>query len=159
MFRGGCVAAIADELGLGDLLLLGKGMRDRHQLPQSLRAAVLESLVAAIYIDGGIDVAREFILRHTRPHIEAAVNSRTQQNYKSYLQQYAQQNLSATPQYETLDEQGPDHSKCFEVCVSINGRRFPGAWGASKKEAEQKAALVVLRELNLAAGDEAKGSG
>ena len=51
--------------------------------------------------------------------------------------------------YELLDEKGPDHSKCFEVCVSINGRRFTSAWGPNKKMAEQKAALMALEELGL----------
>jgi ribonuclease-3 len=65
------------------------------------------------------------------------------------LQQYAQRWLSATPHYESLDEQGPDHSKCFEICVLIGSERFPSAWGPSKKEAEQEAAkraLELLRE-------------
>jgi ribonuclease-3 len=52
--------------------------------------------------------------------------------------------MCATPVYELLDEKGPDHSKCFEVAVSIGGRQFPSAWGPSKKEAEQKAAHLAL---------------
>jgi dsRNA-specific ribonuclease len=56
--------------------------------------------------------------------------------------------------YELLDEKGPDHSKCFEVCVTINGRRFDSAWGTNKKIAEQKAALHALRELAVMNDDE-----
>ena len=113
-----------------------------------------EALIAAVYIDGGLEAARKFILQHVQRHIEEAANSQTQRNYKSYLQQHAQQHLSATPQYQSLDEQGPDHSKCFEVCVTIGQRRFPSAWGPSKKEAEQKAAFRALQELNLTGLDE-----
>jgi dsRNA-specific ribonuclease len=51
--------------------------------------------------------------------------------------------------YELLDEKGPDHAKCFEVCVGIDGRRFTSAWGPNKKQAEQKAALLALEELGL----------
>ncbi len=142
-------AEIAHSLGVSDLLYLGKGMRDRNGVPSSLKAAVFESLIAAIYLDGGMEPAREFILQHIRPHISRVAKSETQQNYKSYLQQYAQKNLSATPQYEALDEQGPDHSKCFEVCVTIGDRRFHSAWGTSKKEAEQKAALRALQEIGI----------
>jgi len=142
-------ADIAQEIGLDDLLLLGKGMRQRNGLPTSLQAGVFESLIAAIYVDGGLEAARKFILEHVMDHIERAAASENQQNYKSFLQQHAQRRMSATPQYEELDEQGPDHSKCFEVCVSINGRRFPSAWGSSKKEAEQRAALRALQELRL----------
>ncbi|HUU82718.1 MAG TPA: ribonuclease III [Phycisphaerae bacterium] len=151
---GKVCALIADEIGLSDLLFLGKGMRDRNGLPLSLKAAAFESLVAAVYLDAGLEAARDFILQHVRPHIQEAASSATQHNYKSYLQQHAQQYLSTTPRYEALDEQGPDHSKCFEICVSIGRRRFPSAWGPSKKEAEQKAAFRALQELNLTERDE-----
>lgn len=142
-------AGIAESLGLDGFLFLGKGMSDRADLPMSLQAAATEAIVAAIYLDGGLEEARRFILKHVAAAIDEAAASDTQENYKSSLQQYAQQVLACTPQYEALDEQGPDHSKCFEVCVSINGRRYPSAWGTSKKEAEQKAALQALRELHV----------
>ena len=57
--------------------------------------------------------------------------------------------MRATPIYELLDEKGPDHSKCFEVCVCVDGRRFTSAWGPNKKMAEQKAALLALEELGV----------
>lgn len=70
-------------------------------------------------------------------------------NYKAVLQQYAQQHHGSTPIYELLDEKGPDHSKCFEVGVALDGRRFTSAWGPNKKTAEQKAALLALEELGV----------
>ncbi len=140
-------AEIAEQLGLGDLLFLGKGMRERNTLPVSLNAAVLEAVIAAVYLDGGLEPAREFILKHVRKHIDAVARSDDHRNYKSHLQQYAQKHLGATPVYEALDEQGPDHSKCFEICVSIGDRRFPSAWGNCKKEAEQGAARRALELL------------
>ncbi len=141
-------AEIADQTGLADLLFLGKGMCERTRMPMSLRAAVIESVVAALYLDGGMEAARPFILKHVRPFVDDMAGVNGHLNHKSALQQYAQQFLSATPRYEALDEQGPDHSKCFEVCVSIGGRRFPSAWGPSKKDAEQKAAMLALAELH-----------
>ena len=63
--------------------------------------------------------------------------------------EHAQQSLGGTPLYELLDEKGPDHSKCFEVCVCVAGRRFTSAWGPNKKMAEQKAALLALEELGV----------
>ena len=72
-----------------------------------------------------------------------------QQNYKAVLQQHAQKVIGSTPLYELLDEKGPDHSKCFEVCVCVEGRRFTSAWGPNKKMAEQKAALLALEELGV----------
>jgi ribonuclease-3 len=140
-------AQISDKIGLTDLLRMGKGMSEANGVPGSLRAAVLESFVAAVFLDAGFDQAKAFVLQHAGPYIEEAAASAHQNNYKSQLQQYAQKHLSATPYYEALDEQGPDHSKCFEVCVTINGRTFPSAWGPSKKEAEQKAAQRALQEL------------
>jgi len=141
-------AAIADSMGLAELLFLGKGISDRKRIPLSLKAAAFESVIAAVYLDGGFDAARRFILPHVDRFIDEAANSENQNNFKSRLQQHAQQHWSATPQYDTLDEQGPDHSKCFEVCVSINGRRFPSAWGPSKKEAEQRAAMRAMQEID-----------
>ncbi len=146
---GKTCAEISQQLGLSSCLLLGDGISTRAELPSSLSAAVLEALIAAMAIDGGVEQAQEFILRHTVPHIERAVASEHQQNYKSQLQQYAQQEFAATPVYEFLDEKGPDHSKCFEVAVCIGHQRFPSAWGPSKKEAEQKAAFNALVDLEI----------
>lgn len=140
-------AIIADSLGLTPLLFLGKGMSNHQQVPTSLRAAVLESVIGSVYLDGGFEAAQSFILKHAASFIEQAAHLERQQNHKSVLQQHAQKHTSSTPQYVQLDEQGPDHSKCFEVCVVIGQRRFPAAWGPSKKEAEQKAALNALRAL------------
>jgi len=148
-------AEISEKLGLPEWLYLGKGIAARSKLPSSLAAAVLESLIAAIAIDGGMDEARKFVLREMVPYIHDAVASEHQNNYKSQLQQYAQKEHGATPVYELLDEKGPDHSKCFEVAVCVDDRRFPSAWGPSKKEAEQKAALNALVELGLLSSTDA----
>jgi len=143
-------AKMADELGLGDLLRVGKGMSDHADVPPSVKAGVFEAFVAAMYLDGGIDSVREFILTHIQRHVQRTAKSENKDNYKSFLQQHAQKNLAATPRYEALDEKGPDHSKCFEVAVVINAHRFPSAWAPNKKEAEQRAALLALQELELA---------
>lgn len=146
-------AAVARSTGLHSLLVLGKGMRNGGDPPTSLAAAVLESVVAAVYLDGGLDAARAFLGPHLDALIEEAAVSGHQQNFKSVLQQYAQQNLGVTPVYRVLDEQGPDHAKCFKICVEIDGRQFTACWGQSKKRAEQMAALNALRELNLVESD------
>jgi len=142
-------AQIARDLGLPKYLYIGKGMSSRGQLPSSVAAAVYEALIAAVYLDSGsLDRACQFVLDTARKHLTKATASEHQRNFKSQLQQYAQQVLSGTPNYELLDEKGPDHSKCFEVGVVIKGRRYGSAWGPSKKEAEQKAAYLALRELD-----------
>jgi ribonuclease-3 len=143
-------AEVSKELGLIDYLFLGKGMSPRGQLPDSLAAGVLEALIAAMYLDcRDVEQVRRWVLEQIGECIEQAAQGNHYQNYKSQLQQHAQQYISCTPTYELLDEQGPDHHKCFEVCVEINGRRFASAWGPSKKEAEQKAAHNAIRELDL----------
>ncbi|MFW6058944.1 MAG: ribonuclease III [Phycisphaeraceae bacterium] len=143
-------AEVSQEINLAGMLNLGKGMAERDDLPHSIAAAVLESIIAAIYLDGGMEPAREFILRHMTAYIDEAATSTHQHNFKSVLQQYAQKALPHNPTYILLDEKGPDHAKAFEVCVDIGGRRFPPTWANSKKEAEQKAALEALKELGLA---------
>jgi len=147
-------AEIAIEMNLPELLHLGKGMCGRWDLPQSVAAAVYESLIGAIYVDGGIEPAREFIMRRMAARIEQAVRLGHQYNFKSVLQQTAQRNGQHPPLYVVLDEKGPDHAKCFEICVDIGARRFEPCWGPSKKEAEQQAALAALLELGVAAMDE-----
>jgi len=137
-------AQISDQIGLTDLLALGKGMSGRQDLPSSVAAAVYEAIVAAVHLDGGLDAARRFILEHMVPIIEEAEDSTHHHNFKSVLQQYAQRQASDLPTYILLDEKGPDHAKCFEVCVEMGGRRYPSAWGANKKEAEQQAAYNAL---------------
>src|SRR5258708_27414356 len=118
-------------------------------MPSSLAAAVYESIVAALYLDGGFDIVKQYVLRTMTPKLEEISSNNHQQNYKAVLQQHAQKIMDSTPMYELLDEKGPDHSKCFEVSVCIDGRRFTSAWGPNKKMAEQKAALLALEELGV----------
>ena len=124
-------------------------MVSNRALSGSLAAGVLESVIAAIYIDGGFEAARDFILRIYGPLIEQADAEQDHGNFKSLLQQYSQEQFNATPSYMLLDEKGPDHNKCFELEVVIDDRHFPSAWGTNKKEAEQKAAFNALVELGV----------
>jgi ribonuclease III len=142
-------AEVSKETGLIDLLITGKGISVKEAMPSSLAAAVYESIVAAIYLDGGFEVVKEYVLRTMTPKINVIASNTHQENYKALLQQHAQKMMGATPIYELLDEKGPDHSKCFEVCVAVDGRRFTSAWGPNKKMAEQKAALLALEELGV----------
>lgn len=142
-------AAVANSIGLTDLLFVGKGMAGRAERPSSLAAGAYESIIAAIYLDGGYDGARQFVLQHMDDWIREFAATTHQQNFKSLLQQYSQKHLNGTPQYELLDEKGPDHSKCFEVRVVVGSRAFGSAWGPAKKQAEQRAAQIALEELGV----------
>ncbi len=141
-------AKISEALGLQAYLIVGKGMAANREVPASLLADVFESLLAAIYLDGGSDAARRFVVEHIAPEIELALAGELGGNYKSMLQQLAQREFSSTPVYQLLDEKGPDHAKCFKVAAQVGGRRYQGAWGRNKKEAEQRAASNALSELN-----------
>ena len=147
-------ADVATETGLTDLLIIGKGVGSGLAMPSSLAAAVYESIVAALYLDGGFEVVKDYVLRTMTPKIDEIAASAHMQNYKAILQQHAQKSMNATPSYELLDEKGPDHSKCFEVCVVIDGKRYNSAWGPNKKMAEQKAALYALEELGVVDSEE-----
>ncbi|HEV7297810.1 MAG TPA: ribonuclease III [Tepidisphaeraceae bacterium] len=142
-------AEVSNETGLTDLLIIGKGISSREAMPSSLAAAVYESIVAAVYLDGGFEVVKAYVLRTMTAKMEEIASNSHQQNYKALLQQHAQKMLGGSPMYELLDEKGPDHSKCFEVGVVIDTRRFTSAWGPNKKMAEQKAALLALEELGV----------
>ena len=146
-------AEIAEERGLGELLDLGKGMNGRGDMPSSLHAAVLESVIGAIHLDGGFERAKAFVLELLDPRIEHAAELGHQHNFKSVLQQVFQRKGLGAPSYLVLDERGPDHAKCFEVCVAADERRFEGCWGPNKKQAEQQAALAALLHLDLAVAD------
>ena len=143
-------AEVADELALEDLIKLGKGMSNRMALPRSVLAAAYEAIIGAVFLDGGYEAAKQFILQHIAHRIKRAASSGHQYNFKSVLQQAAQEDFSAPPHYVLLDEQGPDHAKCFEVCVELGAHRYPSCWGPSKKQAEQLAALAALLEIGYA---------
>lgn len=142
-------AQVSIDHGVTELMSLGKGLTNGGQLPQSISAALLEALIGAVYLDGGLEPARELILRLVGGYIDQALGDGHQKNYKSALQQHAQRRWGLTPEYVLLDEKGPDHDKAFEVAVSINGTHYPSAWGKTKKDAEQDSARLALSELGL----------
>ncbi len=143
-------AKISERLGFDEFLILGKGMGSQDRTPSSVLADVYESLVGAIYLDGGMEAAKRFIVRHIQAEIDETVEGQMGNNYKSNLQQVAQRQFGETPTYLLLDEKGPDHSKCFEIAAQIGRHRYPPAWGPNKKDAEQRAAMNALSQL---AGD------
>ncbi len=143
-------AEVAEELGLKSHLSLGKGMSARSEVPSSVGAAAFEAIIGAIYIDGGLEAVSGFILSRLESRIHQAEESGHHENFKSVLQQHVQRVFGVTPVYSILDEQGPDHAKCFEVAVEIDGNRYESCWGSSKKRAEQEAALIALIALGCA---------
>jgi ribonuclease-3 len=142
-------AEVADELDLVRILRVGKGMHG-EVLPSSVSGAAYEAVIGAIYLDGGFEPAKDFVLQTMGERIDSAAASTHQENYKSVLQQVGQKIEGNVPSYVVLDEKGPDHAKCFEICVEMGGKRYPAKWGPSKKQAEQLAALEALKQLEIA---------
>lgn len=151
-----CCAEITDQLELAGFLRVGKGMSSVKSLPRSIVAGLLEAVIGAIYVDGGFDKARAFVLDAFGGLMEKVEVKGPHGNYKSLLQQYSQEHHGVTPLYSLLDEKGPDHNKCFESEAIFQGLHFPSGWGVTKKEAEQKAAYNALVELGVV--EEKKGS-
>ena len=141
-------AKMSRNLGFEEFLITGKGMGGQDATPDSVLANMFESIIGAIYLDGGMAAARRFILEHLGPEIEDTAGGHSGVNFKSTLQQAAQRQFAATPLYLLLDEKGPDHSKCFKIAAAIGGRRFAPAWGPNKKDAEQRAARNALAQIN-----------
>ena len=141
------IAAESERLGLWRFLSVGKGMAALEELPVSLLANVFEAVISAIYIDGGLQAARDFVLHNLRSQIELVERNGHRKNYKSMLQEFSQRELGSLPVYRVLKEEGPDHMKKFLVVAVINDRKYESAWGPSKKEAEQNAAMATLRFL------------
>jgi ribonuclease-3 len=140
-------AKISEKLGIDEFLLIGKGMGSHVTTPSSMMADVFESLIGALFLDGGMEAARDFIVRHIGPEIDAVADGQGGVNHKSHLQQVSQRQFGETPSYQLLDEKGPDHSKCFKIAARIGARCYAPAWGRNKKDAEQHAALNALCQI------------
>jgi len=140
-------AKISQSFLLEDVLIIGKGLMTHEQIPTSVLAAAVEALIAGIYLEAGWPVVKRVVRLMLEDSISEIVDMEQGQNYKSLLQQYSQKHYAETPQYRLLDEKGPDHSKCFQICAVIGTQAFSPAWGSSKKEAEQRAAQNAISEV------------
>lgn len=143
------LARHAERLNVGGHLLLGRGEeKTGGRRKQALLADAYEALIAAIYLDGGIDHARAFIVREFRDEIaDVHRHGVGGQDYKSSLQELLQSRNLPLPEYRLVGTLGPDHSKQFEVEVLVNGESFARATGTSKKDAEQESARAALDKL------------
>jgi ribonuclease-3 len=138
------LAEIADEIGLTALIRAGnevKTLAGRKRV--NIRADALESLIAALYLDGGLDVARCFILRYWEPR--SKVTGAARRDPKTALQEWAHQAAAATPAYQVEGREGPDHDPVFTVSVRVGVFEPAFGIGRSKREAEQTAAANMLQ--------------
>jgi ribonuclease-3 len=144
------LARQAERLNLGEHLLLGRGEeKTGGRRKQALLADGYEALIAAIYLDGGIEHVRAFIVREFAPLLAEVQQHGIagSQDYKSALQELLQARDLPLPEYRLVGTMGPDHRKLFQVEVVVNGEALAESTGPSKKEAEQDAARAALDKL------------
>ncbi len=140
------LARIAERLNLGKHLLLGNGEEQNGgRNRDSILADAVESVIAACFLDGGMEPARSFIDSFVLT--EVPVRKMHNADYKTALQETIQQKKNQTLTYALVAERGPDHDKWFEVEVRLNGKLLGTGSGSSKKRAEQEAARVALETL------------
>lgn len=140
------LAKVANEIHLGDHLLLGHGEEQGGgRTRDSILADAVESVIAASFLDGGIQAAKQFIQRFIL--VEVPVRQLHNVDYKTKLQELVQQKKNQVLTYELTAESGPDHDKHFAVAVSLNGAVVGRGEGTSKKRAEQESARDAIGKL------------
>ena len=140
------LAGVANQIGLGEHLLLGKGEEQGGGSSRdSILADAVESVIAACYLDGGMDAALQFIRRFIL--VNVPVTRLHNADYKTALQEHVQQKRNQTLTYTLVGESGPDHDKHFEVQLTLNGLVVGSGIGSSKKRAEQAAAKAAMEQL------------
>ena len=138
--------AVALGLQLGDYLLLGKGeVHTGGRERPSILADAVEAIIAAMYLDGGLEVARSFILTNVLAGLDAGVMHHVI-DYKTELQERVQRKADQHLEYRLTGESGPDHNKRFTMAVLLNGAEIGSGTGRTKKEAEQAAAKAALEK-------------
>lgn len=144
----GSLSEAAKKINLGEYILLGRGEeatggRER----KSILADAFEAVIAAIYLDGGIENAAIFILKNLSNIIKDSIDGKIFRDYKTQLQEELQKNGASNIWYKLLEENGPDHNKTFKMMVGVDEKELGVGEGKSKKEAEQVAAKAAIAYL------------
>lgn len=159
MISGKTLASCARVLELGTFLRMGMGEeRSGGRERASNLANALEAVVGAAYLDGGLRAALKVFQHAILPHLEVVENDTLTDNPKGRLQEYAQAQWKASPQYEILNAAGPAHATEFTVRVTLPDGQSESGQGRSKQMAEAQAAINLLRRLDAAASDDAATS-
>ena len=146
---GNSLSKVAKLHNFSDFLYLGKSEQKTRgsERPAILEDAV-EAVIAAIYLDGGIEPAEKFIVENLKREIAEATKHVGDKDYKTVLQEKLQEHGDVKIEYKTIGESGPDHNKTFEADVEVNGKFLAKGKGKSKKEAQMQAAKKALENLN-----------
>lgn len=140
---------VASALDIGRLLLLSHGEENTggREKPSILSDA-LEAVIGAVYLDGGLNAAKKFILSFVKPSIESAIESISAKDYKTLLQEYVQHYHTGNLEYTVIGITGPDHQRIYTMQVTIGDVVYGFGEGGSKQEAGQNAAKATLELLN-----------
>lgn len=146
----GALCEIAHELGIPQAIRLGHGEEaGGGRARPSILADATEALLGAIYLDGGIEPARDLVLRFIPKKVEVAIAGGAFKDYKTMLQEIVQKNKQETLEYRLAGQSGPDHDKRFTMELLLNSNVFASGTGRSKKEAEQMAAKQALASMGV----------
>ena len=139
---------VALKHNFGDFLFLGKSERNSNGNKRpAILADSVEAVIAAMYLDGGLEPVKKFIIKNLKEEIEQASHHVGDKDYKTVLQEKLQEHGEVKIEYEIINESGPDHDKSFEAQVIFNGKILANGSGKSKKSAEMQAAKKALENL------------
>jgi ribonuclease-3 len=152
--------SVAEHLSLGRFLLLGRGEeKSGGRNKRALLVDAVEALIAALYLDGGVPAADQFVLQWViGEDLQHGMETFPSEDYKSALQEYVQARQFGQPRYRVAEERGPEHRKIFVVEVRLAADRIVSAEGPTKKRAEQAAARAALSALRQEIKEDAKES-
>ena len=142
-----CLVEVAHELGISRHLNVGRMFSHHSEVPSKILGNAVEAIIGAIWLDGGLDPAIDFVDEFFGEAIDEALRAPGRRDYKSRLGQWAQRKYQAPPVYELDEVEGPDHELTFHVSVFANGELLAEADGQSKKAAEKSAARLALSRL------------
>ena len=136
---------IGKFLGLEEFILVGSSKKNKIKIENKIVSDCCESLIGAIYLDQNLNIAEKFILRIWKPHLENT--SITVIDSKTRLQEYSLKKFKCLPIYKLIENSGPRHKPTFKVAVKLKNSKFISADGTSKKDAQQKAAKLLLENI------------
>ncbi len=144
------LSRVGKDFGLGKYMLLNEAEeRSGGRKRESILSDAVEAIIGAIYLDGGLENAKRFVLKHIAVRLDEILKKGQHKNYKSILQEYCQSFNLKGPRYVIEEENGPDHLKVFTVAAVIDGKKQGVGKGHSKKDAEQQAAKESLLSMNV----------
>ncbi len=144
------LAEIAKSIRVDNFILIGKGEEySGGRSKKAILADCMEAIFGALFLDSGMKAAKTFILKYIVPEINKVLENKHKKDYKTLLQEYIQKKYKSYPKYQLVKRTGPDHDKTFWMEVKVGGKIYGPGKGKNKKEAEQRAAAMAFKELDI----------